>query len=234
MLIHGLNKLTLLDYPGHMACLVFTGGCDFLCPFCQNKDLVLNPSSQPVTTEDEFFSFLEKRKGVLEGVVITGGEPTLNIDLIPFIRRVKAEGYLVKLDTNGTNPGAIRELLSEGLLDYIAMDIKNSREKYAETSGIPKDSPLLGKIEESVELIKNSGIDYEFRTTVIKEYHTTDDLLSIAAWISGAKAYYLQPFRDCDTLVGAKEGTLHAPERPWLESLIPELKKQAGKVEIRG
>ena len=234
MLIHGLNKLTLLDYPEHMACLIFTGGCDFRCPFCQNRDLVLNPSSQPVIPEETFFSFLEKRKGVLEGVVISGGEPTLNIDLVPFVRRIKDAGYLVKLDTNGTDPGEVSELLSEGLLDYIAMDIKNRREKYAKTSGIPEDSPLLKKIEESVELIKNSGIDYEFRTTVIREYHTNEDLLAIGDWIAGAKAYYLQPFRDCDTLVGAEEGTLHAPEKEALESVLKPLQSRIDKVEIRG
>jgi pyruvate formate lyase activating enzyme len=234
MIIHGLNKLTLLDYPEHMACLVFTGGCNFRCPFCQNTDLVLAPASQPVIPEEEIFSFLKKRKGVLEGLVITGGEPTLNADLFDFIAKVKDEGYLVKLDTNGTAPDVIKRLLGARLLDYIAMDIKSSPEKYAATAGI-KDTPeLLEKIRESVGIIMDSGIDYEFRTTVVKELHTKEDLIGAGGMIKGARAYYLQSFRDYDELVGAKAGTYHAPDPELLKSVCEALKGDIDKVEIRG
>ncbi len=233
MKIHGLNKLTLLDYPGRMACLVFTGGCNFRCPYCQNWALVLDPDSQPVIPEEDFFALLKKRKGVLEGVVITGGEPTLNRDLPDFIRRIKAEGYLVKLDTNGTSPAMVESMLKEGLLDYIAMDIKNTREKYALTAGISPDSPLLSRLEETKNLIINSGIDHEFRTTVIAEHHTVEDLIAMGETVRGAKVYYLQPFRDYDTLVGAKTGELHAPSKEFLIAAKQRL-EEIVKTEIRG
>ena len=140
MKIHGLNKLTLLDYPGYMACLIFTGACNYRCPFCHNASLVLNPNSQPAIREDEIFSFLESRKGILEGVCISGGEPTLQADLPEFIRKIRAMGFHVKLDTNGSRPGVLKALLDEGLLDYVSMDIKNAPKKYLATIGIPEES----------------------------------------------------------------------------------------------
>lgn len=199
MLIHGFNKLTLLDYPGRMACTIFTGGCNFRCPFCHNASLVLHPDTEPVIQEDEVISVLKKRKNVLEGACITGGEPTLSKDLPLFIKRIKDLGYLVKLDTNGSNPRMIEYLLNCNLIDYIAMDIKNSKEKYALTCGILDLD--LAPIEESIHLIRNSNIQYEFRTTVTKRYHDKDDFISIGKQLNGAKAYYLQAFKDSGDVI---------------------------------
>ena len=232
--IHGLNKLTLLDYPGHMACLIFTGGCNYLCPFCQNRDLVLHPTSQPTIPEDEFLAFLKLRSGILEGVCISGGEPTLWPDLPDLIRKIKALGYKVKLDTNGSRPKVIKALLDEGLPDYIAMDIKNTPDKYPETTGLHADACPVDAVKETVSLIMNSGLPYEFRTTVVKELHTADDLKKIGEWLKGARAYYLQPFRDCDTLVGCPEGTFHSYTSDELKGFIAFLSPCFETVGLRG
>ncbi|MFG6355595.1 MAG: anaerobic ribonucleoside-triphosphate reductase activating protein [Acetatifactor sp.] len=194
MQIHGLNKTTLLDYPGHVAATIFTGGCNMRCPFCQNSGLVLSPQQQPEISEEETLSFLEKRKGILEGVCITGGEPTLQADLENFIRRIREMGYLIKLDTNGYRPGVLRRLLEQELLDYVAMDIKASRERYPIACGLPNVD--LSLIEESVELLKKSRIPYEFRTTVVKGIHSPDEFTAIGQWLQGCNAYYLQSYRD--------------------------------------
>lgn len=206
MIICGLQKLTLLDFPGRMACIIFTKGCDFRCPFCHNASLVINAQEnsdrqldiQPIT-EDEIFSFLKKRSGILDGVVITGGEPTLQKDLIPFIAKIKELGYKVKLDTNGNRPQVVESLLAQDLIDYIAMDIKNCKEKYARTIGVNKFD--ISNIIRSVDIIKASGIDYEFRTTVVDNFHSDEDFVSIGKWLSGAKAYYLQNFVDSGDLI---------------------------------
>ena len=194
MQIYGLNKTTLLDYPGHVAATVFTGGCNMRCPFCQNSGLVLEPGKQPEIPEGEVLDFLEKRKGILEGICITGGEPTLQAQLETFIRRVRELGYLVKLDTNGYRPKVLRQLLEKGLLDYVAMDIKASRERYGVACGLPDVE--LASIEESVELLKNSRIAYEFRTTVVKGIHRPEEFTAIGQWLQGCEAYYLQSYRD--------------------------------------
>jgi anaerobic ribonucleoside-triphosphate reductase activating protein len=199
MQIYGFNKLTLLDYPGHLAALIFLGSCNMRCPFCQNASLVINPTAQPVIPEEEVIALLEKRKNILEGVCISGGEPTLYPDLPDFIQRIKSYGYQVKLDTNGLNPTMIKSLLEDKLVDYIAMDIKNSKEKYAITSGVPNID--ISKIEESISLLLSSSIDYEFRTTIIKEFHAEEDILSIGEWIKGAKAYYLQTYKDSGDII---------------------------------
>ena len=170
MKIHGLNKLTLLDYPGHMACLIFTGACNYRCPFCHNASLVLNPNSQPAISEEEIFSFLQSRKGILEGVCISGGEPTLQADLPDFIRKIRAMGFHIKLDTNGSRPGILKGLLDERMLDYVSMDIKNAPEKYLTTIGIPADPQtptdnlITDSVHQSAELLMQSGIPYEFRS----------------------------------------------------------------------
>ena len=190
MLIVGLNKTTLLDYPGRVAATVFTSGCNFRCPFCHNGHLVLKPSALEVYSEGEVFSFLLKRRNVLKGVCITGGEPTLQADLPDFIRRVKELGYSVKLDTNGYEPEVLETLLKEKLLDYVAMDIKNCKEKYAQTVGL--EGFETGRIEKSVALLKASGIDYEFRTTVVREFHEREDLRKIGMWLSGCARLFLQ------------------------------------------
>lgn len=197
MIIQGLQKLTLLDYPEKMACTVFTPGCNFKCPFCHNASLVRGDGDS--ISEQEFFKFLNTRKNILEGVCITGGEPTLQPDLPEFIRKIKDMGFLVKLDTNGYRPDVLKALVKDGLLDYVAMDIKNSKSKYALTAGI--DEFNIEKIIESVDFLINGDLDFEFRTTVVKEFHDEKDILDIAEWIRGAKKYYLQKFVDSEDLI---------------------------------
>ncbi|MDO4323909.1 MAG: anaerobic ribonucleoside-triphosphate reductase activating protein [Lachnospiraceae bacterium] len=200
MNILGLQKLTLLDFPGYVAAIVFLGGCNFRCPFCQNSPLVLAPEILPVISWQEFFDFLHKRSGILEGICVTGGEPTLHSDLPEFLASIKSAGYLVKLDTNGTNPEMLSSLIRENLVDYVAMDIKAGRSSYARVCGLDGRSSapaLLEKIMHSVDILKNSGIDYEFRTTVVKGLHDTADFEDIRTWLSGCRHYYLQSFRDC-------------------------------------
>ncbi|MBE5848432.1 MAG: anaerobic ribonucleoside-triphosphate reductase activating protein [Lachnospiraceae bacterium] len=194
MTIHGLNKTTLLDYPGHLAATIFTGGCNFRCPFCHNASLVRDPASQPTIPEEEIFSFLKKRRGILEGVCITGGEPTLAPDLADFVKKIKDLGLLVKLDSNGYKPDVLHALLKDDLLDCIAMDIKNAPARYGETVGIPDldITPIL----RSVDLIRNSNIPFEFRTTLVKEFHSEEDVLAIGEWLRGVPAYFLQSFID--------------------------------------
>ena len=197
MLIGGFQKLTLIDYPGKVATTVFTVGCNFRCPFCHNPELVI-PERELVKQfkpiEKEFFTFLGKRKGKLDGVCITGGEPTLYPDLPEFIRRIKAMGFLVKLDSNGTNPKMLRKLFKEKLVDFTAMDIKNRPEKYAETTGT--DAVDMDTIRESIALIRKSGMPYEFRTTVVPGLHEEKDFDGVVDLIDGATSYYLQEFRD--------------------------------------
>ena len=175
MQIFGFNKTTLLDFPEHVACTVFTGGCNFRCPFCQNGDLVLHGGSLPVLDEEEVFGVLRKRKGILTGVCVTGGEPTLQRDLDVFLSRVKELGYLVKLDSNGYRPEVLQSLRERGLVDYFAMDIKSSPENYARTAGVKELD--MGLIRESVDFIRSCGLDYEFRTTVVRELHSSGDFL---------------------------------------------------------
>ena len=239
MKIHGLNKLTLLDYPGHMACLIFTGACNYRCPFCHNASLVLNPNSQPAISEEEIFAFLQSRKGILEGVCISGGEPTLQADLPEFIRKIRTMGFHVKLDTNGSRPGILKALLEEGLLDYVSMDIKNALKKYLSTIGIPEsvsgfNNLITDSVCQSAELLMQSSIPYEFRTTVVKELHNEEDLLSIGKWLNGANAYYLQSFRDSETLVGASLGQFHAYEPEQMRAFRDLLKPYFETVEVRG
>ncbi len=230
MQIHGLQKLTLLDYPGHMAATVFTGGCNFRCPYCHNSELVLAPEKVPMLSEEEVFKFLKTRAKVLEAVAITGGEPTLQPDLPEFIAKVRELGYRIKLDTNGQSPSVLAKLLQNNLVDYVAMDIKNCRERYAETIGIPGFQTAA--IEESVNILNSCSINYEFRTTVCKELHDEDSMHKIGEWIAGARHYYLQPFRESDQVM--QKGVFHAPEREdlikWKELLV----KTIVAVDIRG
>lgn len=201
MLILGLSKTTLLDYPGSVAATLFTGGCNFRCPFCHNGNIVRKDKSLIPLLEEEIFSFLQKRRNVLTGVCITGGEPTLHPDLPDLITQIKELGYLVKLDTNGTNPQMLHDLIHAGLIDYCAMDIKNSPEKYGATTGFSTEHSKfdLTDIESSVRIIMHQKqIPYEFRTTIVREFHDEADILAIAQWISGAKAYFLQSYTDSD------------------------------------
>ena len=197
MLIGGLQRMTLLDYAGKVACIVFTYGCNFRCPYCHNAPLVTDAPA--LVGEKELFDFLERRRGLLDGVVISGGEPTLHKDIIPFLGKIKALGYSVKLDTNGTAPDLLSEMISLGLCDYVAMDIKNSREKYPLSVGCEVD---VKAIEKSVSLLLEGRVDYEFRTTVTRELHSMEDIRAIGEWIRGAERYFLQTFVDSGSLVG--------------------------------
>ena len=199
MKIYGYQKTTLLDYPGHVAATIFTGGCNFRCPFCHNSDLVLNPSPSNFISEDEILSFLNKRKNVLSGVCITGGEPTLQTDLSDFIKKVKSLGYKIKLDTNGYHSEILSDLLAQNLLDYIAMDIKSGYSNYSNVSGIPNLN--INNIEKSISIIENSTIDYEFRTTVVKELHSHKDFYEIADMLSPKSLYYIQSFKDSGSIL---------------------------------
>lgn len=229
MNIQGLQKLTLLDYPDHMACTIFTGGCNFRCPFCHNMNLVISPATQPTVSEKDVFTFLETRRGILDGVCITGGEPTISLGLIPFIKKIKSLGYLVKLDTNGYFPDAIMDLCRMNLLDYIAMDIKSSPAGYANATGLT--SVDMSLIEKSIHYIMNASVPYEFRTTVIKEYHDETTMQDIGKLIEGAEAYYLQSFVDSDQV---SDHSLHACTKEELlhyqELLTPFVKE----VTLRG
>lgn len=199
MRIDGLQKMTLLDFPGKVACTVFTGGCNFRCPFCHNALLVTELPENPDYTADEVLNFLKKRSGLLDGVAITGGEPLMNPDIPDFIKEIRKLGYQVKLDTNGSYPDRLESIVSDGLVEYVAMDIKNCKEKYAETIGL--NAYDLSKIEKSVDFLKSGTVDYEFRTTVVREFHTVDDIRKAAQWISGAKRYFLQNFVDSGNLI---------------------------------
>lgn len=227
MKISGLQKLTLLDYPGKMACTVFTYGCNFRCGFCHNALLVTEENSDNIS-EDEFFSFLKKRQGILDGVCISGGEPTLQKDLCDFIKKVKALGYAVKLDTNGTNPELLKTLLEENLLDYVAMDIKNSPEKYNLTCGCEVD---ISAVKESVSLLKGSNIDYEFRTTTVREYHSAEDFKAIAQWLRGDSRYFLQHFEDSGNLIGDNLSPFSKEE---MLSFADAIKGLLPNVDVRG
>ncbi|MDF2485621.1 MAG: hypothetical protein K0R46_1789 [Herbinix sp.] len=229
MQIHGFNKTTLLDYPKHLAATIFLGGCNMRCPFCHNASLVTNTTSQPTIPEEEVLSYLVKRQNILEGVCITGGEPTLYPDLPTFIKKIKDLGFKIKLDTNGTNPVMIKTLITDKLIDYIAMDIKNSPEKYTLTAGLSNLS--LDPIRESVDLLLTSPLDYEFRTTVVKEYHTLEDMLSISNWLSGAKAYYLQSYKDSDDIILPG---LHDHSKETLLEYVKVLSLKIPNVSIRG
>lgn len=219
MHIKGLQKTTLLDFPSRVACTVFTGGCNFRCPFCHNASLVLSPGSVDGIPEEDFFSFLSKRKGILDGVCITGGEPLLQRDIVDFIRKIKNEGFAVKLDTNGSFPDRLKDIVSEGLIDYVAMDIKNSEEKYSLTAGVEGD---CSEVFESIDFIMSSGVDYEFRTTVVKELHTVEDIESIAKRIAGARRYFLQSFKDSGDLI-CPDYSAHSEEilREMVEKASP-------------
>lgn len=227
MKIFGLEKLSMVDYEGHLCCTVFTAGCNFRCPYCHNADLVEGRNLHEIT-EEEFFSFLQKRKGLLDGVCVSGGEPTLQPDLIDFIKRIKSRGYLVKLDSNGTSPKVIKELVELKLLDYIAMDIKNSKESYRKTANGFFD---LAKIKESVEFLKQGKIPYEFRTTLVKGHHTEKEIKEIALWLKGADKIYLQCFVDSGSCITSG---LEKVEKPEAEHYKEILSKTIKEVYLRG
>lgn len=219
MQIHGLIKTTLLDYPGYLACTVFLGGCNFRCPFCHNKNLVLTPESEEIISFEYLFEYLKKRKNLLEGVCISGGEPTIHSDLKDFIAEIKKEGLKVKLDTNGSHPEVIKELYDLHLIDYIAMDIKASKDKYPYVTGVP-DLDIL-KIEESIDFIMSRASNYEFRTTVVKELHTPDDIKKIKNRLKGCKLYRLQSYRDSENVIVPGFTSYSEEELKKLENMKP-------------
>ena len=217
----GLQKLTLLDYPGKVACTLFTRGCNFRCPFCHNASLVVRPEEQKMYDNAEILAFLIKRQGVLDGVAITGGEPTLMAGLYDFISKVKEMGYDVKLDTNGTRPDVLRRLVIDGLVDYVAMDIKNSPEKYAYTCGLPEGYDL-SKIEESKNFLMEGRVDFEFRTTVAKPFHDENDFIKIGEWLKGSEKYFLQQFKDSGDIIGQEISSYNDMEmEKFLTLLLP-------------
>lgn len=234
MKISGLQKLTLLDYPGHLAAIVFLSGCNFRCPFCQNGPLVLPSQDAPSAGEEEFFRFLQKRSGILEGVCVTGGEPTLSPELPAFLKRIKDAGYLVKLDTNGSNPEMLETLLKDGLLDYAAMDLKAGRSNYGRVCGwnASAESAMLEKISRSVTLLVNSRIAYEFRTTVVQGLHTANDFEDIASWIFGCPKYFLQSFRDCPEIL-LKNHTFSAFDHDTMEEFLKIVRKKIPQASLR-
>ena len=221
MEIGGLEKSTLIDYPGKVTCTVFIIGCNFRCPFCYSSELVLpeKMAEQPKIAEKAFFDFLKERQGLLEGVVICGGEPTIHKDLPDFIKRIKDLGFLLKLDTNGSNPEMLRELMQKGLVDYVAMDIKAPLgAKYDLATGVKVD---LDKIKESIEIIKGSGVDYEFRSTIVPSIHSKEDVIQMAKDISPAKKYYLQNFRGEKTIDPRFEEI-----KPYAKDFLLEIQKE--------
>ena len=228
MQILGYQKTTLLDFPSHVAATIFTGGCNFRCPFCHNSDLILHPNNSLIT-ENEIFAFLQKRKNVLSGICITGGEPTLQSDLSSFISRVRSLGYKIKLDTNGYRPEVLASLLEQELLDYIAMDIKTGLSNYSNLCGLPTLD--TDKIKESISIIENSAIDYEFRTTVVKQYHSEQDFFEIANMLSPQSSYYLQSFTDSGNILTPD---LSACDTETLNSYLAIVKKQLPHSFLRG
>jgi len=234
MEFRGWQKTSLLEYPGKVSTILFTGGCNFRCPFCYNDELVLRPENLPKITEKEVFGFLEKRGRLYQAVIVTGGEPTMHSNLPGFFRKVKGFGLLAGLETNGTNPFMLEKLLDEKLVDYIAMDIKTSLkwDKYSKVAGI-KDRKLFENVLKSVEIIKNSSVEYEFRTTVVPELHEEKDLLEIAEQLKGAKMYALQKFTPKDTTIDPKFSSI----APFPDSFFREMKDkmchQFEKCEIR-
>jgi len=232
--IVGIQKMTLLDYPGRVACTVFLGGCNFRCPFCHNSEL-LDGSATPVMDEQELLTFLEKRKGLLDGVCITGGEPTLQKDLPELLTEIKKLGYAIKLDTNGYRPDVLKKLVDQGLVDYVAMDVKNCPERYAQTAGLPGLD--ITRIEESLAFLLSGAVDYELRTTVAEPLHDRQAMEAIARWLEKispkkkVKRFFIQPFADRDTVLFAG---LKAPEKAELVAFQGILAGYAEEVSIRG
>ncbi|MCR5825377.1 MAG: anaerobic ribonucleoside-triphosphate reductase activating protein [Oscillospiraceae bacterium] len=230
MRISGLQKMTLLDYPGKVACTVFTGGCNLRCPFCHNASLVLPERADDATDERSVLRFLEKRQGILEGVAVTGGEPLLHADLADFLRKVRALGYAVKLDTNGTFPERLRALVEEGLVDRVAMDVKNAPLLYGKTVGL-RDFDLTN-VERSKDYLLEGHVTYEFRTTVVRGLHTAESLCAAARWIEGAQAYYLQQYRDSGDVL--RPDGLGAFTDEEMRALLSQVRTVLPAAELRG
>lgn len=236
MRIGGFQKLTLLDYPGRMACIVFTMGCNFCCPFCHNAGLLGGQvqeagRKEEAAAEEEIFTYLKKRQGLLDGLVLTGGEPLLWKDTADFLRKVRALDYSIKLDTNGSFPGRLKGLLDEGLVDYVAMDIKHSREKYPAAAGCGCQG-ILPAVEESLGILRESGIPFELRTTLVKGIHREEDMEALAAWIAGNQPYYLQNYVDSGNVLQPEGLSSFSPEE--LSRMLQIARRHCPAAEIRG
>ena len=216
MIISGFNKLTLSDYPGKTAAIVFTGGCNFNCSYCQNSSLI-NIHNEELISEEEIFGYLDKRKNVLDGVVISGGEPTIQKGLKEFIKKIKEKGFLVKLDTNGSNPQVLEDILKEDLIDYVAMDVKNI---FTEYELVTKNKVNISNLEKSIRLLKNSNIDYEFRITIIKNYHDVNKLLEICDYLGGNVKIYIQNFEDSEGVRDKELKSFNKDELMEIQKLI--------------
>lgn len=233
-MIAGLQKMTLLDFPGKVACTVFLDGCNYRCPFCHNAEL-LEGKMEPLMTDGEFFAFLQKRKGLLDGVCVSGGEPTLYKELPMFLKTIKDMGYQVKLDTNGSRPKVLQSVVEQGLVDYVAMDIKNSYGAYPATIGLRK--PDLTSVQESIRFLITGSVDYEFRTTVVKQLHTEESIAEMGKWLASIvpgekpKKLFLQSFVDRDTVSFAG---LEAPTDDQLSRFVELLTPYVGEVALRG
>ena len=229
MRLGGLQKMTLLDFPGRVACTVFTVGCNFRCPFCHNSSLVVSPAV-PELSQDDFFAFLRKRQGLLDGVAITGGEPLLHPDMPELIRKIRALGYAVKLDTNGAFPDRLAAILEEGLADYVAMDVKNSREKYELTAGV---TGVLPAVERSVALLKAGGTPFEFRTTLVDELHEPEDFAAIGKWLEGAERYFIQGFVDSGDILAGSDA-FHAATPEKAKACLEAVRPYIPNAQLRG
>ncbi len=230
MRISGLQKMTLLDYPGLVACTVFTGGCNLRCPFCHNASLVLPERAADDTDEAEVLRFLEKRQGMLDGVAVTGGEPLLHADLPDFLRRVRDLGYRIKLDTNGTFPDRLRAVVEEGLVDRVAMDVKNAPLLYGKTVGLHRFD--LSPVERSKDFLLEGRVAYEFRTTVVRGLHTAESLLGVARWIEGAREYYLQQYKDSGDVI--RPDALGAFTDDEMKELLERVRTVIPAAQLRG
>lgn len=229
MIFNGFQKMTLLDFPGRVAATLFLGGCNLRCPFCHNASLVLDGKSREEYEDAEILSYLEKRRGLLDGVCVTGGEPLLRRELPDFLKKVRALGYAVKLDTNGTMPDRLEALLREGLLDYVAMDVKNALSRYGDAVGIPNFD--VTPVERSIDLLLSGAVDYEFRTTVVKELHTVEDIAALAERIRGARRYFLQGFVDSGDLLSQD---LSAVSKETMEKMRDAARAFVPSAETRG
>lgn len=229
MKLGGLQKMTLLDFPGRVACTVFTVGCNFRCPFCHNRSLVVSPAV-PEFSQDDFFAFLRKRKGLLDGVAVTGGEPLLHPDMPAFLEKIRSLGFAVKLDTNGAFPDRLRAILEAGLADYVAMDVKNSPEKYEQTAGA---AGLLPQVERSVALLLEGKTPFEFRTTLVDELHEASDFAAIGRWIAGTERYFIQGYVDSGDILGGGE-RFHAASSEKAKACLEAVRPFIPGAQLRG
>jgi pyruvate formate lyase activating enzyme len=227
MKICGIQKVTLLDFPGHVACTIFLGGCNFNCPYCHNSSLIRSNLADEVLTKEELYEYLSRRKGLLDGVAITGGEPLLHNEIVDLIKSIKDLGYKVKLDTNGSFPEKLKHLVDEKLVDYVAMDIKNTLEKYPLTIGCNTD---ISKVKESIKILMNSDIEYEFRTTVVKDYHEIADFHKIGEMIKGAQRYFIQSYKYQDSV---RIKTLSAMTKEELQVCVSIVKEYVENSSLR-